>query len=307
MPKKKKVETPERTYDQLYYALKKKVRMFYDAQRLRMQCGGRLSKDPRKDEIVLHEFDLMVLSKHADSLRDQEDQALCDIKENLEAISFYKDVLSDKVRYRGVGPTMAGVILSEFDIRKCDNPSQMWSFAGLAPVPAFRCNECKQVLKDTDGELKHPKTKIKCEFNSKVMAEGSYHESGKAMKPVKGEKLPYNKFLRTKLVGVLAPVLLKCKSPWTKIYYNRKQYRINSGWGVSDGHRHHDAMRYMIKMLLLDIWMKWREHEGLEVRPSYQEEKLGHKYSGGDILASYTEPEEDVDPEVEAELMIASV
>ena len=57
-------------------------------------------------------------------------------------------------------------------------------------------------------------------------------------------------------------------------------------------------MRFMIKMLLLDIWKGWRESEGLPVRPSYHEEKLGHKHSG-DVLDGF-KPEES--PEVLAEL-----
>jgi hypothetical protein len=35
----------------------------------------------------------------------------------------------------------------------------------------------------------------------------------------------------------------------------------------------------MVKMMLLEIWTAWREFEGLPVRPSYHEEKLGHVHS----------------------------
>lgn len=45
---------------------------------------------------------------------------------------------------------------------------------------------------------------------------------------------------------------------------------------VSDGHRDRSAKRYMIKMFLKDLYVAWRMIEGLPVRPSYQEEYLGH-------------------------------
>ena len=40
-------------------------------------------------------------------------------------------------------------------------------------------------------------------------------------------------------------------------------------------HRHNMAMRYMIKMLLLDLYKSWRALEGLVVEPPYHEAKLG--------------------------------
>jgi len=43
-------------------------------------------------------------------------------------------------------------------------------------------------------------------------------------------------------------------------------------------HRDQAAKRYMIKMFLKDLYVAWRELEGLDVRPSYQEEYLGHKH-----------------------------
>lgn len=41
------------------------------------------------------------------------------------------------------------------------------------------------------------------------------------------------------------------------------------------GHRHAMAMRYMIKMFLIDLYTAWRKIEGLEVHPPYAQGKLG--------------------------------
>jgi hypothetical protein len=117
--------------------------------------------------------------------------------------------------------------------------------------------------------------------------------SGRQQRPVAGQKLNYNAWLRMKLCGVLAPVLLKVGSPYKKFYDNRKQRNIGRNWGQSDAHRHQDAMRYMIKMLLLDIYKEWRAFEGLPVRPPYSEERLGHKTSIKPITSEASSPEDD--------------
>ena len=107
---------------------------------------------------------------------------------------------------------------------------------------------------------------------------------------VKGQKCPYNQFLRSKLCGVLGSSFLKCNSP-SREYYDNMKHRLESAeWGMDSknptdknrpkaGHQHKAATRYMIKMFLKDLYVAWRTIEGLYVRPPYQEEYLGHKHS----------------------------
>jgi hypothetical protein len=342
-----------RTREQHRLALKRKVRMMYDLQRLRLQAGGRTLKRPTKPdseervEIFLHEVDLAILETRTKELLKVEKAALRDVQEHLETLPFYQNVLSDKVRYRGIGPTMAGVIMSEFDIYRSDTVSKMWSFAGLISKPAFRCKKCFALLtEDADGQGRRAQLELERQTAVKIVTEkraklagiesgevepedgatidqaratalaefdlaigvasrlknevervalGTFvhrggkvpkgckdpvsrdetKSSGEAQRPTKGVKLPYNAFLRVKLVGVLGPVLIKSGSPWRKVYDDRKLRTQSMGWGKNDGHRHQDAIRYMIKYLLMDIHSKWREHEGLLVREPYSVEKLG--------------------------------
>lgn len=299
--------------------LRQKVRMFYDLQRLRIQVTGRVQDRAEGTEIHLHPADVALLELRAQALHTAEKDVLKDVQDHLRTIGFYKDVLSDKSRFKGVGPTMAGVILSEFDITKEDTPSKMWAFAGLAPVKAHRCKEChavvdpdeegvfhhrkerpRKALPGKGGEAEAPAKKWKaCSLAKVPLNADQVYASGEAMHPKKGEKLPYNSWLRTKLVGVLAPVLLKCGSSWKKFYDDYKHRKQSEGWGRSDAHRHQAAMRYMIKMLLLEIWREWRAHEGLPVRPSYQEEYLHHQHGGG---SAPTASAPDESPEVREEL-----
>jgi len=45
------------------------------------------------------------------------------------------------------------------------------------------------------------------------------------------------------------------------------------------GHKNQAAIRYMMKMFLRDLYVAWREIEGLPVRPPYEDDYLGRKHS----------------------------
>jgi hypothetical protein len=304
VPKKKSPNTDAinvnvpRTREQDRAALRRKVENFYDIQRLRMQTAGRTYKRADGTEIQLNEIDVHILNRRAKALEAEEKLALKDVEDHLKTISFYNDVLNDKKLYRGIGPTIAGVILSAFDIDREDTVSKMWAFAGLRPIDCKRCRHCHAIVEADEKHLpaavfyNHTKERVrlptppkpgeevkatlpKCPMASIPLTDEDVYDSGHAQHPIKGQKLNYNAWLRTKLVGVLAGNLIKLKSPWRMFYDDYKHRKVTAGWGRSDGHRHQAAMRYMIKMLLLDIHHKWRVHEGLSVRPGYHIEKQG--------------------------------
>jgi hypothetical protein len=288
----------DRSVKQSVLALRLKVKMFYDLQSMRIIAAGRTAPKAEDGAVQLHEADKFILTLRAQELDKAEKNALRDVSDHLESISVYVDVFSDKTKYRGIGPTLWGVILSEFDVER-DTVSKWWSFAGLVPVPARRCGTCHRIVESSDpGGFVHkvaqrrfakpdpsgatPKpVEIKCPH--KLLSEHQTYASGHSARPVRGEKNKYNAWLRTKLCGVLAPCLIKLGSPWRKFYddYKHRLQSKHGGWGTSDAHRHAAAMRYMVKMLLVDIHSSWRHHEGLPVRPPYSEEYLGKKHSGG--------------------------
>ncbi len=260
------------------------MRFFYDLQRLRMQAAGRnLPKGAKPDseervQVELHELDKTILASRADELLGAEKTALRDVEDHLRTMPIYTDVLADKTRFKGVGPTMAGVILAENDIRRQRTVSTMWKFSGLAPLPAWRCCQCNKLVVEVQKDkpqlgFKHAAKAKEC---LEVVPQQMAYPSGKTMRPTRGEPLPYNAFLRAKMIGVLGPSLLKCNSPWRKAYDDKKHQLQTMGKGVSDMHRHNMAVRFMVKMLLAEIWKEWRTIEGLPVRGTYHEEKMEH-------------------------------
>lgn len=154
----------------------------------------------------------------------------------------------------GCGPAMAGVIISEIDITKAKYVSSLWKYAGLDVGP------------DGRGRSRRAEHLVDVEYTN---AKGEQ---------AKRRSITFNPFLKTKLVGVLGPSFLKVKeSPYKQAYYDYKHRLENHSKykDVSKGHRHNMAIRYAVKLFLVDLYAKWRALEGLEVHPPYSEAKLG--------------------------------
>lgn len=298
-------ETLDPTDASTRYALKRKVRIFYDLQRMRLQTEGRLSPKASGAEIQLTEFDLYRLKSRAQELHAAEQNALNDVLEHLRAIPFYRDVLTDKTVYRGIGPTLAGVLLAEIDWSRSETISQVWAFSGLKPIAAYRCKKCNGVVRSTD-EHAVTFTHVGAHKCDAALPRIGVYESGTSQRPVKGEKLPYNAWLRTKLIGVLGPVLLKVGSPFRKFYDEYKHRWESAGKGRSDGHRHQAALRYMVKMTLVKVWEDFRTYYKLPMRPSYAEEYLGRKHHEKPVRPQASAADREADRQRMADAAIAA-
>jgi 3-methyladenine DNA glycosylase/8-oxoguanine DNA glycosylase len=108
--------------------------------------------------------------------------------------------------------------------------------------------------------------------------------NGERERPVKGEKLHYNKRLKTTL-HLVGKSFLKCGSPYRAIYDKAKAKYTESKPDWTPLHIHHAAMRKMIKVFLSHLWERWRTLEGLSTHSPYIFEYLGHshKYEARDF------------------------
>lgn len=99
---------------------------------------------------------------------------------------------------------------------------------------------------------------------------------GKRERPVKGQRLAYNKTLKIacRMVG---ESFMKASSPYRALYdEKRAYYEANREW--TKGHVHNAALGFMIKIWLSHLWVRWRTLEGLDTRAPYVFEKLGHTH-----------------------------
>lgn len=210
----------------------------------------------KKQGLVSNETEFALVSLYFTLLTEEQKQIKF-LKNSLERLAIYKKFLK---KIKGIGPLMAGVIISEIDIEKAHYVSSLWKYAGL------------DVVKTPDGKTIGRCKKRKClEVVEYIAKDGTRKEK---------LSLSYNLFLKTKLVKVLAEVFLKTKSPYREIYDDYKN-RLENHPAHKDKtklHRHNMAKRYMIKQFLRDLYLKWRELEGLPVYESYNEAKLGMRH-----------------------------
>jgi hypothetical protein len=277
--------------------LRAMVRTMYDYQDMRIRTAGRLRlnaddfpvDETNMDDAEINEKDYETLEYVKLSTSKIEKKLAKEIQNILKTEAIYKDFF---VNVRGCGPLMSAACLSEFDIHKADTVSKLWQFAGLNSG-LVRGKKIIKITKDTDMSQT-----IKAYENKKGEQCGIIltDEMIRGDKLTSGFVAPFNQWLRTKLIGVLAGGMIKAQNgdngrnyaiDFYYPYKNRLEQEENkvlhlgkmTAWkDTTKGHRDSAAKRYMIKMFLKDLYVAWRTIEGLPVRPSYQEEYLGHKH-----------------------------
>ncbi|WP_029313231.1 TIGR-Tas system RNA-guided endonuclease [Acidiphilium angustum] len=203
------------------------------------------------NQIIATYAELVLVHNFLEMLK-RETAMFRDFEAVLEEFPIYTTWLRD---IRGVGPAMAGVILSEIDIGRSTYPSTIWKFSGL------------DVADDGRGRSKRKEHLV-----TRAYKDGDGNDAER-------QGITYNPWLKTKLLGVLGGSFMRTGSPYADVYYGYKN-RItqreagNAEW--SKGRIHRAAIRYMVKIFLLDLHKEWRKIEGLPVSVSYHEGKLGH-------------------------------
>jgi hypothetical protein len=249
-------------------------------QQMRKSMDNRLGlkadgSDQNVTERSFRAEDLVSIQEISQASRDQEAQIEKKLKKMLKRFPVYRHFLE---QVKGVGPIAAATIISEFDIQKATTVSKLWQYAGMNPGMV----RGKKRVDNKDGTFELRLTD----------------------KLIRGDKLtsgfvaPFNKQLRVALCGILADGFIKAQAPYALNYYYPYKERLAQSeketqeitkkgadpkqlqWKeAKPGHRDRAAKRYMIKMFLKDLYVAWRTIEGLPVRPSYQEEYLGHKHA----------------------------
>lgn len=163
--------------------------------------------------------------------------------DDIDDAVFGMRIVEEMTEVKGVGKLLAAKIVALIDITVPTTVSKLWRYAGYGVV-------------ETEDEKTGEKI-------------------GKREWPTKGEKIHYNKRLKTTLY-LLATSFLRTNSPYRRVYDDAREYydRTRPDW--TKGHKHAASMRKMIKMYLAHLWSTWRVIEGLPIRSPYVHEKLGH-------------------------------
>lgn len=225
----------------------------------------RITKNIKCDSpLISNRGELALLEAYERQLEAEKIHAKA-IEEELKNCAIWTDYLLD---IRGVGPLMAGVILSEIDITKCNSISALWKYCGLDVL----------VYQNDKGETLE---EGRCKQRHHLVPRTYANKKGEVIETI---GITFNPFLKTKMVGVLGTVFIKVGGKYREIYdgYKHRLENHPKHANKTKGHRHAMAIRYMMKEFLADLWTTWRKFEGLPVRPSYAEEKLGLVHSKPD-------------------------
>lgn len=260
--------------------LKLIVKEYYETQKYRVRLGNRMKLkkdgDDQKNSVDTQGI-LYVSSREFFFLDESYASALAREKEMEKMIHERLKDFPINEWFKGVkgcGDMMTAILITTIDIEKASTVSKIWQYCGLNP------GEVRGMKKMSPKQAAENGFEVVREYDN---FEGKKEVIAKTMDMIRGDKLkagylaPFNQWIRTKLIGVLAGSFLKSRSPY-RIYYDNLKTR-ELAKGTPKGHAHNRALRYMVKMFLADMYAVWRELEGLEVRAPYQEEKLGHKHN----------------------------
>lgn len=240
------------------------IRSYYAIQSLRLSSSNQLELKKDGTSQVNSKGKTRTISAEEtlnevlDNTKDSEQKLAKAIKKYVEQTDEWNLFLKN---IKGCGPILAAILITEIDIKKANTVSAIWQYAGMNPAKNIKGRKY---------------------VNGKVIVTDDLIRGDKL---TKGYLAPYNKFLKTAILGKLGDSFLKTNSPYRK-YYDDYKERLSHSDAISTStgkpwkectkaHRSAAANRHMCQQFLIDYYRAVRQIYGLEVRVPYSEEYLG--------------------------------
>lgn len=264
------------------------VRTFYDLQRIRLGFAGRMeaadSLSPEFPDRAATEEQVLFMGHVLEQIKVVEQRiVLRELNVVIRRHPLWTEYLKG---VKGIGLITAGLLISEFNPYRATTPSKFWRFAGQAVDNETGLAErTKRGVKAAFS----PRFKSKMFMMAQVLIKHNndwrtvYHRAKKRYESKPCHKslqdhIPRKKNIKASKGRVESHVVGLWKLA-RKCSIEEAKALVKSS-GCSPAHVHMKATRYMLKMFLLELWIKWRILLGLDVRPSYYVEKLGGKHQG---------------------------
>ena len=263
-------------------------RMMYEIQKQRIALSNRIDAKKALGFPITPRVNTLY-----DHICKIETDAKAVILETLKEMPIYNEFF---LHVKGIGESLASSLLAEiFDISKFKTPSSLWAYFGL--IPDYVLAECesghKMILSsdrkkvcpvfseedegdeeenEVDREESKKKKKELCNAPLKVVE----RITGKSPKRKKGYHFFFNTRGRTIAWKIAQQFIKQGDVVYKQIYYREKARHARLYPDLSKLHVHNRAMRKMVKIFLVHLWVKWRELEGLDTRGPYVIDVLGH-------------------------------
>ncbi len=175
------------------------------------------------DELISNYTELVLVDQYMTLLRDEE-RHFYKLTSVMKDIPIYDQFLST---VRGIGPAIAGIIISEIDITKAEYPSSLWKYAGLDSVtigrytdeagkehivPGWQIDAYYDANDRSKPMLAHDRYPVTFDTAGRSRKEFCLEQReyiNKDGKPAVRNSITYNPFLKTKLIGVLGTSFLR--------------------------------------------------------------------------------------------------
>lgn len=231
-------------------------------------------------ELISDYAELLLVNQYERLVIDEK-KAFGQLLDVMEQIPVWTEWLSHQT---GIGPAMGAVLITSFDPHKAVYPSCFLSLSGVACSP-----------KDGMGMSRRKEHLIEREY---VAKDGTTKTKLSTV---------FDPWLQARLLAVLGPCMMRANSPYRK-FYDEYKHRIQTDpqrlkmtdaaksklrlagedvrniWPPSRIHR--AAIRYMLKIFLINFWREWRELENLPLAPSYWEAKRGYEHGTHEPIPS---------------------
>lgn len=243
-----------------YSLIRNIVDSFYDIQRLRIATDNRLHKMERAEIVATEHYDrLLTLSETL----NREERLL---NEYLDGWIKTQPIASNwLLKQKGIGTIMASNLVAMIDIKRAKHISSLWKYAGLYPNAKLR------------RAKREDKERITNELKAKLGREPERKEIENEWKKYRETlKSPFNATLRMTCYKIGTQLLMAKNQDYEPIYRSKKEEYLKRE-GMSKLHAELMARRYMVKMFLRDLWLRWRALENLPVSEPYPVAILGHQ------------------------------
>lgn len=161
-------------------------------------------------------------------------------------------IVSAMLSVKGVGEIAVAACLTYLEIKKADHPSSFWAYAGY-----HKASHDRKIKNSTD------KPGNQTLRNALFVLAGCF---------IKNPDCAYRKVYDLRKAQTQQSLKITNTRVAGKTGLHEKMWK-----DVSDGHRHGDAIRVMMKNFLADLWFVWRDLEGLPTDDLYVVEHLGHE------------------------------
>ncbi len=149
----------------------------------------------RKIPVISSYTELCLIAQYVE-LEEDEEKHFHRLRSALKGFPIYTRFLEPT---KGIGPAMAGVIISEIDIHKANYPSSLWAFAGL------------DVAGDGQGRSRKKQHLVTTKY---------INRDGEEAERV---GITFSPFIKTKLIGVLGSSFLRAgDKKYSQIYRGYK-------------------------------------------------------------------------------------